>query len=260
VPRLLAAGADLDRIKIIDEVQYVDTETNTIHFDALALDRHIEPLRRLLIENECRLFILDPISSFTGRIDDHKNNEVRMMLSALAKVAQEVNCCILAISHLRKQGGTAIHATIGSLAYSAAARTSWLMSKDNEDPDRRLLVRIKGNLARRESGLACRVVASDLNSDYCVLHWESDPVELSADEVLSGTGPGRPAVERDEAVEWLSVALVDGPQPVPKLLAAARADGIAVHTLRNAKSVLGVEAKKDDFDQGWTWFLPTHRH
>jgi hypothetical protein len=116
------------------------------------------------------------------------------------------------------------------------------------------------NLARRTRGLACKVEPSPVDLAHPILHWEAGPVDLDADDVLNGSGPGRPAAEREEALEWLSIALADGPRPARELFAEARADGITPHTLRNAKTALGVQARKNGFERGWTWFLPTARH
>ena len=48
---------------------------------------------------------------------------------------------------------------MGSLAYTAAARSVWAVAKDRNDPDqnRRLLVPVKNNLAPDPTGLAFSV-------------------------------------------------------------------------------------------------------
>jgi hypothetical protein len=257
VPRLNAAGADLKRVAILDGVRWRDPETKEIRIAPVDLGEHTAALREAITRTEARLLVIDPVSCYTGSRDDHKNAELREMLSALAGVARDSGCAIVCVSHLRKSGGLAVHAAVGSLAYGAAPRAVWAVLADPKDDTRRLFLAAKMNLAKKASGLAFCVVDGLSASGQPVLSWERDPVQMSADDVLNPVNhPGPPPVERDEAAEWLTIELCNGPREAADLLTSAVANGITAATLRRAKAELGIVASKSGFDGPWVWALP----
>lgn len=69
---------------------------------------------------------------------------------------------------------------------------------------------------------------------------------------------GRPAL--DAAVEFLEDLLADGPLSVAEVARAADSAGIAMPTLRRAKSMIEVESRKqgqpESDNQAWMWVLP----
>lgn len=106
-----------------------------------------------------------PFSAYMGRVDSHKNAEVRSVLTPLVELAQRFRVAVLGITHFTKSGGKertpAIYRAMGSLASIAAARAGWAIVKDQADPGRRLMLPIKNNLASDVGGLAssCPAVA-----------------------------------------------------------------------------------------------------
>ena len=258
-PRLLAAGADLNRISIFDGVNCRDPETHTIKIELPALDRHMEEIHEAVRKFDARLLIIDPISSFVGHVDDHRNSELRGMLSALAAMGRDTGCVVLTVSHLRKAGGLAVHQAVGSLAYTAAARAVWCLAREREDPERRLLLPVKMNLAKDVGGLAFTLASDSWVSDGAPhLVWEPDPVTMTADDILNPDGrrPGPSPVKRDGAAEWLLLALRNGPREAGELYAEAEVNGITKGTLRRAKDELGILPRKIGFKDGWMWAMP----
>src|SRR5690606_14815513 len=129
-----------------------------------------------------KLVVIDPISGYCGNADSHVNAEVRAMLSPLADIAARRGVAVRAISHLRKGEGQAIHRTMGSLAFVAAARAAYVVVRDKNDSQRRLFLPIKNNLANDESGLAYSLATRQLVDDdgrqfeVAYLVWEDEPV------------------------------------------------------------------------------------
>ena len=88
------------------------------------------------------------------------------------------------------------------------------------------------------------------------IEWEAEPVNLTADQGLGSQQ--QPVPDRlDEAKEWLLQALVNGPVRAKDVESEARADGIAMATLRRAKEALKVLSRKEA--GGWFWCLPPMR-
>ena len=83
-PRLQEAGADLEKVLVIDEREE----------DPLTLtDERIEQAIR---QNNARLLIIDPIQAYLGeKVDMNRANEVRPILRKIGDVAQRTGCAIV---------------------------------------------------------------------------------------------------------------------------------------------------------------------
>jgi hypothetical protein len=201
---------------------------------------------------------LDPLAAFLGKIDSHRNADVRALLTPLKGLAAEYHVAVVGNNHLSKgDGDNAMYRGMGSIAFVAAARSSWLVTKDPKQPkDRRLFTEIKGNnRSENISGLAFHV-----GPDWKGISWEENSrVQITADEALRSTGDSR-APQLAEAMEWLQEVLKDGPVPADDVLGQAKADGICINTLRSAKKKLGVRTRKSGGPgEPWMWFLPKQK-
>lgn len=164
--------------------------------------------------------MIDPVAAFCGKVDSHKNSEVRGLLAPLAELAGRHRVAIVSVTHLSKTGGTtAVYRAMGSLAFAAAARAVWAIVKDQDDPQRRLFLPAKLNLARDPDGLAYRI-------DDGRVVWEHEPVKLHADEAFAAeaaasAGTSNRGSERREAVAWLREQLAGGSVPSNQVIADA---------------------------------------
>jgi hypothetical protein len=159
-------------------------------------------------------------------------------------------------THLSKSGGTtkAVYRAMGSLAFAAAARAVWAITKDPADAERRLFLPAKLNLAREPDGLAYRIV-----DDRVV--WEYEPVKMHADEAFeaeaaSAAGKTNRGAERREAAAWLREQLAGGPKPASEVIELGEQDGFTKRTLQRALKEVGGERTKDAFNGPWLWSLP----
>ena len=146
----------------------------------------------------------------------------------------------------------------GSLAFVAAARAGWMIGRDKNQRDRRLMVPAKMNLAPDSTGLAYSVVSSDI-SNVPRVEWESVPVTMSADEVLAmetDDEEGQSAL--DEAEAFLDQVLEDGPVSSLEVQRGAKEMGISEKTLRRAKKKLGVQSRRGGYGREgrWEFYLP----
>jgi hypothetical protein len=162
---------------------------------------------------------------------------------------------IVCISHLNKSSnGNALYRTMGSLAFTAAARAAYLVSKDQDHPDRRLFLPIKNNLAKDSTGLAYTVVTAENGAPVIV--WEPDVIETTAAEALAVPVNNEERTETDWAVNFLEDILRDGPKPAVEIAKEARRAGVKDKALRRAKEKLKVIPKKSTFSGGWICQLP----
>lgn len=256
-PRLDAAGADVSRIVALEAIRSVG-DNGRESARAFELSRDLPALEAAIRSVEgCRLVVIDPVTAYLGGVDSHKNAEIRGLLAPLGAIAERHRVAVVAVTHLNKSGGgPAIYRAMGSLAFAAAARAAWAVSKDKDDPRRRLLLPIKNNIAPDTGGLAYRI--EPLGVDGCpAVAWEPDPVNVSADDALAGDrdeGGGR--TERDDAAEWLADLLAHGPRPARDVERDARDAGYSIATVRRAKAAIGVVSRKPAFGGPWEWTLP----
>ena len=259
VPRLIAANANLDRVYLVRAVRSEDGTGRR----AFNLQVDLDLLERLISEiGDVRLIIIDPISSYLGpKLDSHVNAAVRGVLEPLSEMAAHLGIAILAITHPPKgTGTTAINRFIGSIAFVAAARAAFMVTRDPDDETRRLFLPVKNNLAPLGKGLAFRLeqrlVADGILGSSVA--WETETVTITADQALAATDVAREgaASPRTEAEEYLRDKLSAGRVPVEEVNEHARALGIAPRTLVRARKALGVRAVKDGFGGGWLLAMP----
>lgn len=249
-PRLVAADADRSRIALLRGVHQVESSGSPSQ-RGVDLTRDLPAVRRAIeAVGDCRLVIVDPVLAYLGRADTNKSSDIRQVLTPLSALAQEFGVAILAVTHLNKNaGGSALYRGLGSVTFTAAARTVWGVVKDKDDSERRLFLPVKSNLAADVGGLAYTIVSV---GEVARVRWERDPVDMTMDDAMEGSAdaPTRP---RDRAQEWLSDTLANGPMPVTQLKELAAAAGIHERTLERAKSELGARAVKSG--TAWEWQL-----
>ncbi|GBE07067.1 MAG TPA: AAA family ATPase [Phycisphaerales bacterium] len=254
-PRLDAAGADVNRVTNIGLVDAHDKEGMPIKrgFD---MSCDIPLLDDLLMKiPDCRLVVIDPVSAYLGSTDSHNNANVRGLLAPIGELATRHNVAIVAVTHLNKgNGGNAMYRATGSLAFVAAARASFLVTKDKDEPSRRLFIPMKNNLGEDQTGFAYHIDCADNGAPF--IAWEPDAVDVSADEALSINDEYR--TERDEAKDWLLEELGQGNTLVAELQKQAKLAGHSWRTVQRAKADLKVTAKRKGFgSEGlWHWSLP----
>ena len=248
-PRLDRADADVSKIVAIEGVKVFDAETGESRQRGFTLAHDLPRLETVVCDlADCRLIVIDPISGFLGDTDSHKNADVRALLSPLKELAEKNHTAVLMVTHLAKgTGGKSIYRSMGSLAFTAAARAAWHVTKDPDDPIRRLILPAKMNLAPDPTGLAYRIEDGGI-------HWEADPVRMTADDVLAREANQRndgQGGERAEAEAWLREYLADGDRESKLLQADAREHGISTATLRRALKIVCGKPHKTSMDGPW---------
>ena len=258
-PRLESAGADLSRVHVAPKFVYEDgngelyddlfTDIGMVHAMAAALAWAHDKGRPI------RLIVIDPISAFLGDLDGHKNTEVRAKLAPLAEIAQQWKCAVLLVSHLNKSAGpgsSPLYRVSGSLAFVAAARAVWLVTRDPDDQERRLLLPVKCNLGPDQGGLAYRI---GIDNNTPRIEWEAGAVSISASEAMTTTSDGERSDLRD-AIDFLVTELADGPLEQKQIERDATGCGISLPTLRRAKKQAGIKSEKAFGNGKWRWRLP----
>ncbi len=264
VPRLMAAGADLERIYRIKAQAIIGTGDKATKIEReLAFDSDLKLLKRFLTEHpEVQLVIVDPISSYLGNIKPNDEKQLRDVLVPLADLGRETGVTFVLVAHFNKRSDVnALHKVLGAVAMTGVARSAWLFAedKDCEDGERFLMLQGKLNLGRKQKGIEYTIgekqVLPPPGESTGVIVW-GGVTDVTAEKALGSVAAfgddGGSKVKR--AGEFLQQYLADGDKPAKEVYAAAKAAGIGERTLGTAKKEAGVQSHKV-LDQ-WLWRWP----
>jgi RecA-family ATPase len=253
VPRLMAAGADLDRVFRLD---VTEAEIGGYTLSLPADDRLLEQVIR---DYELGAIILDPLlSSLSGSLDAHRDQDVRQALTPLTRIANATGAAIIGNAHLRKAHAPDLLSMVsGSLAFGAVARAVLGFAAD-EDTGEHVMSLIKSNLGRGDVPdmsyrLVSDVVATE-DGDAAVARFElGGTASQTMRELLGEADESRS--DRDAASDWLIEYLAEagGGAPAADVKRDATRAGFAVRTVERARKRAGVTTNRQGFGKGATY-------
>lgn len=230
-PRLELAGADCEKIMVIDES---DKSLSMID----------ERLEEAIVKTGARLLILDPIQAYLGGgMDMNRANKARDMTKKLGALAKKTKCAIILIGHMNKAAGNkAAYRGMGSIDFFAVARSVLLVGRIEGEANTRAVVQIKNNLAAFGHAKAFEVSESGFQ-------WLGD-YEITVDEVLGGIAPKANKMEQAKKI-LRELAETQNAVQSNEVFELAEEHGISKRTMENAKKELGIKAKK--INNVWYW-------
>lgn len=247
-PRLIDAGADLDRI-------------NAMSWEAMA-QYHLgdtEMLSKAVAEVEggVSVVMIDPPTNFLEGIDEHKNSEVRQLVMHVVEWALNRDVAVLFILHVNKnaKGIEAINRVMGSVAWVTTSRIAHTFCPDPDDRDRGLWVPMKNNLGPIAKAIAYKIVQADgaTRVEWC------EEVDTNADDAMkqeAGPKKKRSVI----AANWLAEQFSTKDELLSEIVwKAADETTMSKDALKQAKEDLGIKAKfvyDDDGNRKWWWYWP----
>ena len=257
VPRLLAAGADLARVRFVGDVQ---ENGQRFPFDPA---RDVPRLAAAIAGmDDVALLVVDPlVSAVSG--DSHKNAEVRRGLAPLVDLAVRLDAALVGITHYSKgtQGREPLERVSGSLAFGALARIVLGTVKQEAEegqPQRMMLARAKSNIGPDGGGFLYALEQTELPEHNRLIAsriaWGA-AVEGTARELLAEPEQDD-ASHVDDAVAFLRDLLVAGHRAAREIYREAESAGYSRDQMKRAKRRAGVETAKVGMEGGWVWRLP----
>ncbi len=230
-PRLEKHGADCSKICFINKYD-----------KAISLETDLE---RSVIKANAKILVLDPIQSYIGENTDmNRANSVRPKMNRLKEIAEKTGCAVILVGHLNKNaGGKAGYRGLGSIDFTAAARSILAIGRPSEDPDIRVMVHQKSNLGPVGTSLAFSLENGKVN-------WLG-PYDITAEELYSPNSYEKEAPKKTSAIAILSSLLSSGGRKYAEILEAAASEGIGKRTLMRAKADMGISSVKRT--DGWYW-------
>lgn len=247
VPRLVAAGADLDKIIFYDAV---DGDSD------VTLAEDLAELGQVCAEVRAALVIFDPIVNvLSGGTDGDNYKDVSRELGSLSKWADERDLTVLALTHLRKASdGNALNQMMGSRAFTSKPRSVLMTGLHPDDGELRLLTHAKTNVGREGITWSYRIEGFQIQRgteviDTSRVHYLDKLEEFSAQSLMSAAKKpvGRPS-KLAECVEFVRAYLEghEGMAVVSEVKAAAALAGFGMDMLNSGtlKTAAGITSSR----------------
>ncbi len=236
-PRLERHGADCSKICFISK------EDNAVSLE--------DDLEKWVREADAKILVLDPIQSFIGENTDmNRANSVRPRMNRLKEIAEKTGCAIVLIGHLNKNAnGKANYRGLGSIDFSAAARSILVIGKPADHPELRVMAHQKSNLGPLGQSLA-------FSLDNGKVTWVGE-YDITAEELFSSSGSDRETSRFTNASLFLTSFLKDGERSYKEIMSAAESEGINKRTVLRVKEETDIVSTKHA--DGWYWALSAKR-
>ena len=259
VPRLKAAGADLDHVQIITHVP--DSEIPrpfNLATDLLLLHGAMKTLEKR------RLVVVDAVNLSGGRAAEQATRSVLDRLAFLAK-AHDVSILTL-VQTAAADRGARKPAALDALTLGTA-RAAFVIEADPADQNRKLLLQAKNELAPDPGTLAFRITARETEEDETASRIEFEPQHhsLSAREFAARQVRGFNSA-RAESIEFLRSLFGSASElTIRHIEQEARAAGLIkekqalnqCRVLRDARMVMGLAMTRAAGDsEAWVWAKP----
>lgn len=261
VPRLIAAGADTRRVGRIDVTDPFG------HAVPLSMPNDLDAVGEAVLAHQVALILLDPLMSrLNGKLDTHRDADVRRALEPLADLTARTGCSALGLIHHNKAATTdPLNAVMGSKAFTAVARSvhTVLEDPDDDEGNTRLFGTIKNNLGRTD--------VDTLTFSLHTHHLDTQDGPAPTSKVVFGEprrGRIADAMRRTyeqngdktataDAADWLKdyIASQGGQVASADVKKAARGAGHTEKVLRLARERLGVATTSVGFPRRTYWEL-----
>lgn len=236
VPRLLAAGADLDRVVLLDADEF-----------GLKLPSGLERLSRQVEDAQAGFVLLDPLTALADDgLSISKAEDVRKMLQPLGLLGERAGTTTIVIHHLNKgDEQSARHRVSGSSAVVDVARLVHLVGPHPDDPEERVVAVIKTNLGASKPALRFALADDPTSGAAKVVHL--GPCALLGDDLVRRGAPAEPGAV-DEAESFMRRVLNEAGGRLETIVLLAKADeaGISAGAISRARKRDGFAAKRSD--------------
>lgn len=252
MPRLRAAGADLDRVIVLDTITAPGARPRM--FD---LSKDLSLLEDLIVANYIEMIVIDPLNGYLGSTNAWKESEVRAVLGPACAMADRHDVALVGVMHLNKDSTrSAIHRVIGSVAFGAVTRSMFAVAPHPQYANLRYFVSVKQNYAPHPPTMGFSLM------DGSGVMWESRQyADVTADSLLAVTGAPEDKAERRAARQWLAATLENGPVKTMDIVRLAHQSAVHDRALQRAKYDLKVTSQRHSVPGKvgggyWEWRLP----
>jgi hypothetical protein len=226
IPRLLAAGAEMTRVHLVQEHIVLPVDLDRIRHRAREI-------------GNVGLIIIDPIGNHLGGADTDKEAAVRFAISGLNNLADEFACVVIGVRHLGKtRTNGSLEAILGSTAWKDLPRAVLMFARDDEDAMVFHVQVVAGNRSGHGAAQAFRLELRDVGLAEPVTYAsELGDSNKDVDDLLAA--PRRSSKSQSARELILDILERDGQQESDALDArVAHETGLSARTVQNQRVAL----------------------
>ncbi|WP_432112833.1 AAA family ATPase [Streptomyces sp. S1] len=259
-PRLIAAGADLDRVHFIG-VNMMGREAKVI------LPSDCDGLSRYAQENGVAAIMLDPLSS-NLRVKQNAGDEIRPVMEAVRRMAEAAGVACIGLAHTRKATSTnLLDALLGSVELGNVCRSAMgVMRDDDADDGSVILSQEKANLGRTDiDSYRYRIESATIHTtDETIstsrIGWlgrtDMRVSDMLSDAVASGMSVKSAVAEASDFIRDYLVP-VGGQALRSEVVRAAKNEGYNDSAIKRAATKLKLDSVASGQGAKRLWVLPT---
>lgn len=247
-PRLVAAGAVLERVHLLRTVTVCDEKRQ------VQLPMDLSLIERLIRDKAINLVVLDVLATFTEPgISLNDDAAMRRLFGAMSPIFERTGAACIMLRHQnKKESSKAMYRAGGSIAITGASRAAFAVGPNPDDPEERIFVAIKHNLGPRPHSLSYRIEAA---GDASRVVWGGQS-NLTANDVLKGSSEPTSGGKVEIAKRIIIDILSGGPRGENEVKTACEQAGISRATYWRARKDIGVMSEKSAFHGEWLLSLP----
>jgi AAA domain len=251
VPRLIAAGADLEQVYKV-EVEQIEVNIEGAIRVELTMPLDCDLLGAEIKRLDAALLAFDPLmSAVDRRVDTYNDRDMRTVLEPLARLADETGCTVIGLGHFNKSASDdPLNLITGSRAFTAVVRAVLAAARDPDSSDGACIVsQVKNNLGMLDlSNLAyvvrpATVETPEGDAQVGRLHF-TGVSEKSVRDILADLGTASERTERTECAEWIRERLAPGPIRSKDLEQEAGEHGFSKRTYERARRQVRVRPEQ----------------
>ncbi len=158
-PRLLAAGANMKKIRFIKGMQ-----TGDGGLEAVSIEKDIAAIKTSILEDDTKVLIIDPmIAWLDAKRDSNDYRDVQVVLGAIDALLADVGASCVGITHFNKSTGPLENRIMGSRGWSARVRSQISIVPD--DGDDRIVGHLKCNYGPLQESLKFGILVKTVAED-----------------------------------------------------------------------------------------------
>lgn len=260
VPRLVAAGADLNRIYKISVQNITDTFTQE---RSIRFPLDVDMITEAVELSGAKMIIIDPAPALMQG-DMNKVQDVRGSYEPLIALAQEKELALVLINHFGKGGGSVSAKLSGSHAWRDLTR-SYLAFATDEATGERIFSQDKNNYAESKGSYKFALESVDIITDdgetasVARVNFLGETDQTVGDIINKDHGDQDEQDDRNAAQAFL-IDLLRSKEaweaPARECLKAGHSAGFSENEIKNARKRCKsprIVSEKSAFGSGWVW-------
>ena len=203
-PRFIACGGDKSNFQAL--------KASTDDHEPICLVDELKELTEFVFDNDVRLIVIDPITSFMeGGFDNNSVTSVRRMATQLKGFCETTGVAVIALNHLTKGNlGSPMHRVLGSGAWVHGPR---IVLGATVHEERYLFGKWKANISREEGVYEYEMVnkeVQDMEGSVTCIDWTDEAMPERKLSEFCELAPSDRGEKGELALEMLKEELASG--------------------------------------------------